>query len=146
MPYTNENRLWTDNTDWDETKIRSECIIGTKREWNAYINAGHIKIIAPVIPSYSETKVLNDVEGAVIPTPNFNENTTCHDVAVYIAQKHKTSVRALRAKGRNPYLDRARKEFAMICVHTLHKKCSIVGKYLNRDRTTVRYMAFGRAN
>jgi hypothetical protein len=74
------------------------------------------------------------------------EDYLCHDfsghskmaeVADAICEKHYITLDALRGYGRTRELVVARREFSFICYYKLGKSTSQIGKYINKDHTTI---------
>lgn len=122
---------WQDDWSWDDVKIRQKCIAGTKREWNAYINAGYI------------SKTMNNIRVGVEDLFDIFSNhpdkasLTCREVALSVAKKHSITIEDLQGSCRRKELVAARKEFCRICALSIGKSYTTIARFLKRDHTTV---------
>ena len=133
--WTGEQKSTSPCYDWDDHKIRRECIEGTRREWGAYIATGHIQLIAPV----AKDATLEEEVALSVLANEWGPRTSCQEVAEAIAGKYGVTVEDMRNIGRTQKVVDARTEFCKVCILTLKKKQSVVAKYLHRDRTTIRH-------
>jgi hypothetical protein len=146
----------TGPVDWSDNDIRRECHEGTKRQLQAYLDNGYIRLNGfpmdandlagvaktrdnkapprPFIPKIDqkspppvETYLLNDFSG----------HSRMIEVADAVCKKHNISFKAMCGNGRSRDLVIARRELFYICYFKLGKSTSQIGKAFKKDHTTI---------
>jgi len=72
-------------------------------------------------------------------TPNFFVKGGMMDIAYQVCKKHELTLENLRSKERTRHHVLARIEFTERCCIELNKSLNAVGRFLNKDHTTILY-------
>ena len=132
MPVVNRMSPYDES---EEVKLRRNCREGTKRYQAALIDAGYMD-------PPKEPEPIQKPPELPKPTPQeilaeLKDRINMQDVAEAVAKAHDVSVALLKGKSRNKNVCRARHEAFSICHHSLGHSYPTIGRFFNKDHTTV---------